>query len=180
LPVVFKMTPTVYPNDLDDKLSAKGYRKDSPTSVQVMNLEAVSPEVGQETKLNKAMSDEWLDNFCRMSAVTESNRETLKQILHNIIPQHRFAMLKSEDKVIACGLGVLQSGYIGLFDIVSDGGFRNRGYGRQLVKNILMWGKQNGAQKAYLQVMLNNAPALHLYSKIGFVEKYQYWYRVKP
>jgi len=29
-------------------------------------------------------------------------------------------------------------------------------------------------------VMLNNAPALHLYSKIGFVEKYQYWYRTKP
>jgi len=63
LPVVFKMTPTVYPNDLDDKLSAKDYRKDSPTSVQVMDLESVSPEVGQETKLNKAMSDEWLDNF---------------------------------------------------------------------------------------------------------------------
>jgi ribosomal protein S18 acetylase RimI-like enzyme len=82
--------------------------------------------------------------------------------------------------VLACGLGVLQSGYIGLFDIVTDEALRGRGYGRQVVESILAWGKQNGAQMAYLQVMLNNPPALHLYEKTGFVEKYQYWYRIKP
>ena len=71
-------------------------------------------------------------------------------------------------------------GYIGLFDIVTDPAFRNRGYGRRVVKNLLAWGRQNDAEKAYLQVMLNNAPALHLYSKIGFTEAYQYWYRIKP
>ena len=54
------------------------------------------------------------------------------------------------------------------------------GYGEQLVRNLLMWGKQQGARAAYLQVMLNNAPALRLYAKIGFLEEYQYWYRVRP
>jgi N-acetylglutamate synthase len=82
--------------------------------------------------------------------------------------------------VIAAGLGVLQADYIGLFDIVVDQEYRSRGYGQQIVKSILYWGKQNGAQRSYLQVMLNNPPALRLYSKLGFVEKYQYWYRVKP
>jgi hypothetical protein len=28
--------------------------------------------------------------------------------------------------------------------------------------------------------MLDNGPALRLYSKVGFREVYQYWYRVKP
>jgi GNAT superfamily N-acetyltransferase len=145
-----------------------------------MELEAASVQVASEVELQEDLSARWLDSFCHMSAVAEPNRKTLRQILSHIIPRHCFVSLQSNDKTFACGLGVLQSGYIGLFDIVTDKVFRGHGYGRQVVESILAWGKQNGAQKAYLQVMFNNPPALHLYSKIGFIEKYQYWYRIKP
>jgi len=180
MPVVFKITPVVSPGSLDERLSARDYRKDSLTSVQVMELGSANLQVTHEVDLQEDLSAEWLDNFCRMSAVAEPHRGTLQQILTNILPRHCFVSLMSADKVIACGLGVLQSGHIGLFDIVTDAAFRGRGYGRQIVESILAWGKQNGARRAYLQVMLNNPPALHLYSKIGFTEKYQYWYRIKP
>ena len=179
MPVVFKITPTVYSSNLDETLLVNGYRKDSHISVQLMELESINVQLTREVSLREDLSDEWLDNFCRMNAVAEQHRETLRQILINIVPRRCFVLLKSDDRVIACGLGVLQSGYIGLFGIVTDGAFRGRGYGQQLVKSILAWGKQNKAEKAYLQVLLNNAPALHLYSKIGFMEKYQYWYRIK-
>ncbi|MGG0789886.1 GNAT family N-acetyltransferase [Peribacillus simplex] len=33
---------------------------------------------------------------------------------------------------------------------------------------LIEWGKENGAEYAYLQVMLNNGSALRLYSKLGF------------
>jgi len=180
LPVVFKITPAVYPANLDEELSANGYQKDSATSVQVMELDPVNVQVAGQICLQEDLSDEWLDNFCRMSAVSEPNRVTLRQILTNIVPRRCFVSLQSDGRIIACGLGVLQSAYIGLFDIVTDSTFRRCGYGQQLVESILAWGKQNKAEKAYLQVMLNNPPALHLYEKIGFREKYQYWYRVKP
>jgi ribosomal protein S18 acetylase RimI-like enzyme len=180
LPVVFKITPKVHPGKLDGRLRANGYLKDALTSVQVMELNSVSGQTSREAHLLESLSAEWLDDFCRMSAVTSSQRKTLKQILSNITPRHCFVSLEAYDQVVACGMGVLQSGYIGLFDIVTDPAFRNRGYGRRVVKNILAWGRQNNAGKAYLQVMLNNPAALHLYSKIGFVEEYQYWYRVKP
>ncbi|MFC5734669.1 GNAT family N-acetyltransferase [Cytobacillus gottheilii] len=55
----------------------------------------------------------------------------------------------------------LGSEYIGLFDIVTTEKYRNRGYGSKLIQNILQWGKENGAKYAYLQVILNNTPALN-------------------
>ncbi len=180
LSTIFKITPASYPSDLDRILSARNYRKDSPTSVQVLDLETTSAVLGCEADLREDMPEEWLAAFCDVSAVSTSRRETLRQILTGIVPQHCFASLASDGKAVACGLGVLQAGYVGLFDIATDSAFRRRGYGRQVVESILAWSKRNGARRAYLQVMLDNVPAVRLYSKIGFAEKYQYWYRVKP
>ena len=180
LDVVYKLTPASCPETLDDTLAAKGYKKDSPTSVQLLELGSMDLKLASGVELNVSLSDPWLDAFCRMSAVDERRQESLRRILLNIVPRRCFASLTVDTRVMAAGLGVLQSGFIGLFDIVVDPEFRSRGYGRQIVESILYWGKQNGAQYSYLQVMLNNFPALHLYSKIGFTEKYQYWYRVRP
>ena len=179
LPAVFKMTSSVYPGDLDEKLHRKGYQINSPTSVQTIDVEAADFQERSKAEFQDQLSRAWLENFCRMSAVPMLHTKTLQKILMNIIPNHCFVSIKSKDKIVACGLGIVQSGYVGLFDIVTDEEFRERGYGRQIVENILEWGKQNKAQRGYLQVMLDNVPALHLYAKIGFREQYQYWYRIK-
>lgn len=178
--MVFKLTSAASPENLDDTLAARDYRKDSPTSVQLLELGSSDVKLAREAEINESLTDEWLDAFSRMSAVDEPKRESLQRILLNIVPRCCFASLIVDEKVIATGLGVLQARHIGLFDIVVDQEFRSRGYGQQIVESILYWGKQNGAQKSYLQVMLSNPPAMHLYSKIGFIEKYQYWYRIKP
>jgi GNAT superfamily N-acetyltransferase len=179
LPVVFKLTPAVYPHDLDERLAERGYQKDSLTSVQTVDLELSDLQVPSPAELQESLSDNWLGDFCAMSAISAPHEETLRQILMNIVPRHCFVSLTSNSRVVACGLGVLQSGYIGLFDIVTDPAFRKRGYGQQVVTSILAWGKGNGAKMAYLQVMLHNPPALQMYAKLGFREQYQYWYRIK-
>ncbi len=180
LDVVYKLTPASCPENLDDILEAKGYKKDSSTSVHLLELGSRDLQLANGVELKESLSAPWLNAFCCMSAVEDRRRETLRRILLNIVPRRCFASLTVDTKVIAAGLGVLQSGFIGLFDIVVDKEFRSRGYGQQIVESILCWGIQKGAQHSYLQVMLNNPPALHLYSKIGFTEKYQYWYRVRP
>lgn len=177
---VFKLTSAACPANLDENLAAKGYRKDALTSVQVLALETVKARTAHGTEFQENLSDEWLDGFCGMSAVSKTHRQALQRILLNIIPRHCFASIKVDGKLVACGLGVLQAGHIGLFDIVTQEAFRGRGYGRQVVESLLAWGRQNGASHSYLQVMLNNPPALHLYAKIGFMETYQYWYRSAP
>ena len=180
LDVVFKLSPGSHPEDLDEILSARGYRKDSPTSVQVLDLASAEIHPPKGMVFGEDLSAGWLDAFHSMTALDERYWDALQRILLNILPRHCFVSLREGARTLAVGLGVLQAGFIGLFDIVVDEAFRNRGFGAQIVESILYWGKQNGAQKAYLQVMLDNPPALHLYSKIGFVEEYQYWYRIKP
>ena len=82
-----------------------------------------------------------------------------------------------EGKVVACGLGIYQDEYFGLFDIVTDEGERGRGYGHELVESMLVWGIERGANWAYLQVTTHNVPANRLYARFGFQEAYRYWYR---
>ena len=179
LPTIFKLTEAIHPTGLDEALSAHGYQKESPTSVQVMDLEALEVKSTQEVNLQEDLSTRWLEAYCNMNAVSEKNFDTLRQILMSIAPHHCFVSATYENQIVACGVGVLQSAHIGLFSILTDEKFRRQGYGNRVIDQILSWGKQNGAQKAYLQVELNNATARRVYSKLGFVEKYQYWYRIK-
>jgi len=178
LDVVFKMTASAQPDNLDQALAAKGYKADSRTSVQVLELNSVDKAASQAALLTEDV-DEWLPAFCRLSKVSQRHEPTLKQLLHNLVPARRLASVRHQGRVVACGMGVLQEEFVGLFDIVTDADFRRQGFGKQLVLNLLAWGKRNGADTAYLQVMLNNEPALHLYSGLGFKEVYTYWYRIK-
>jgi GNAT superfamily N-acetyltransferase len=105
-------------------------------------------------------------------------------MLNNIIPARCFVALRQDDRqdseTVAVGLSVVERGYLGFFDIVTAAHMRNQGLGTQLMLHLLQWGCANGAQRAYLQVMRNNAPALRMYGKLGFKEIYRYWYRIKP
>lgn len=177
LPVVFKMTKAAQPENLDAILADKGYELNSPTSVQIAELGNIDPSPNAES--TKMLTEEWFAHFCRMNNIAERNKSTLLQILTSIELPKCFVTVRDNRKAIACGMSVLQGQYIGLFDIVTDASFRNKGFGKQTVRRLLAWGKQNGARRAYLQVMENNAPALQLYSKIGFTPVYQYWYRIK-
>ncbi len=177
LPVVFKMTSAAQPENLDTLLDARGYVIDSPTSVQTMELrDGDSP---LDARLDAMLTEEWLAAFCRLGAIDDARQATLRQMLASIVPQKCFAAIVEADQIVACGLGVRQGDHIGFYDIVTDKSFRQRGYGKRLMQSLLAWGKQNGARHAYLQVMLNNPPALQLYARLGFKEIYQYWYRIK-
>lgn len=89
------------------------------------------------------------------------------------------AVLVEDGVEIACGLGVLNKGLFGLFDIGTLSAKRNQGYGAKLLNGMLSWAVQNGATDSYLQVVADNAPAISLYRKLGFQDCYEYWYRIK-
>lgn len=180
LPVVFKMTAASEPQDLDSVLAHGGYQADAYTSVQTCDLRGAGQPPAPGAMLVGELTEPWLTAFCGMSSIAEPRVPTLRRILGSIVPQRRFASIHVEGQIIACGMGVLEGGFLGLFDIVTDSQCRRQGYARQLVGSLLAWGQQQAAHTSYLQVMLNNEPALGLYRELGFAEQYRYWYRVRP
>jgi len=176
---VFRITPLAHPEHLDEILANAGFEKKDVSSVQVMDLISLQAEVTGDIRFWSEFSHDWLDSFVHLDGVTLS-KESLTAILRNIASKKCFAVLLKDNQVVSCGLGVLENQYIGLFEVITAKTERRKGFGKELILNILNWAKQNGAQKAYLQVVMNNKPALNLYSKLGFQEVYQYFYRIKP
>ena len=179
LPSVFKMTAASTPEGLDTRLDELGYRTDSLTSVQTLYLKNGQHQIISTIDLTSADLEEWHSAFARMNNVSADRRTTHENILHAILPDKCYASINMDGQIIGCGLGVLQAGYLGIFDIVIDPDHRGQGQGKHLMDALLAWGQAQGAHTAYLQVMNNNKAALKLYEKLGFQEQYCYWYRIK-
>jgi RimJ/RimL family protein N-acetyltransferase len=176
---IYKISPFVHLENLDEILEDKGYSLIDSTSVQTLKLDNIKEPHLNSVKIKETVTAEWLNNFCKLNNIENENMGTMERMLSNIKTKKGFISLYDKDQVIACGFGVIEREYIGLYDIVTDLNYRNQGFGEQMILNLLRWGKENGARYSYLAVVLNNKAALRLYSKIGFAQIYKYWYRVK-
>ncbi len=180
LPVVYKLTAAACPSDLDCSLDAKGYDYIGETSVQTLSLSQIGERPKVHVESSHRQDRKWFDHYCHWNHVREADRQTLKQMLDNIAAETCYMLITDNyGNPCACGLGVIEDRYIGLFDIVTNKKERKQGYGTQLIQHLLHWGKENGADFAYLQVVRENKSAFTLYTKLGFEEMYTYWYRVK-
>lgn len=176
LPPIFRLTPLAQEN-LDQALQARGYKKLHPTRVMVLSLDDWDFSVPQGQNIRELPLEQWMGVFSEISGSLIEKQPAHAQILRNILTPHLTAALEISGKWVACGLGVLEGEWFGLFDIVTHPDYRQQGLGTQLVGRMLAWAKSQGSSKSYLQVMENNAPALGLYAKFGYVDAYGYWYR---
>lgn len=178
LPTIFRLLSFSEESQrLDQLLAQRGYCTVDRTLVWVLSLPC---ELVTENPAVRAISlTDWLPIYGqwsnRSSELQHVHRELLEQILSPVL----FAVLYQQGTPVACGLGVLEHEVFGLFDIVTDPEQRRKGYGMQLVTSMLDWGKQQGAQSTYLQVVDTNLAAQQMYAKLGFQESYHYWYRLQ-
>lgn len=183
LDVIFKLTAANF--ELDKLLEEQGYAQRNPTLVQTLDLNAnksfsKSLASSDELSLTAKPTEKWLNAVEAINNIKPENSQTLRQMLPLMVPSACFAAITREDRIVATGMAVLERGYVGLFDIATASEHRQQGLAYNVVNNLLEWGRQHGATKAYLQVVEENTAARNLYRKIGFSDSYQYWYRVKP
>ena len=177
LPTVFRLPSFCVPAGLDALLEARGYRQIDETLVYARDLAALEWSALPEMTLHMLALDEWLPIYSRMSGSTENQQDVHRAILEAIQNERMQFALFVQGSAVACGLGVLEDRYFGVFDIVTAPTWRRRGYGSQLVGGMLDWARRRDAQYAYLQVVGTNVPALRMYHALGFSEAYRYWYR---
>ncbi len=177
---VFKITPYIQPADLDEMLLERGYHQVEPSSVRVLDLEGLPvPDSRYVVQVQDELSEAWLDIFAEFTELSAANRNTLRRMLSASHLKQGYASVLKDGKPMACGLGIIQHGYLGLYDIVTSPAHRRQGIAEQLLLGMFQWGREQGAKTSFLQVVLANYGASALYDKLGFQEIYQYWYRVR-
>jgi N-acetylglutamate synthase len=179
IPACFKLTEIAQPKDIEKILHSRGYEHALDLSVQLMNINNLIPDFDKKANISEMTDDRWLDSYLKMNQMDLSTKSEYKKILDQIILPKSLLTIESNGLVIGCGLGVVEDTYLGLFDIVIDKKYRNQGFGKMVIDNLLKWGRNKGAEIAYLQVLTDNAPAIRMYEKLGFKEVYKYWYRIK-
>ncbi|MDR1178549.1 MAG: GNAT family N-acetyltransferase [Spirochaetaceae bacterium] len=179
LPVIYKLVDCAEHRMLDKQLERLGYEKIDSTSVQVCNT--LKPVAGKITgiKISDGFTDSWIQALLNCNKIRQSQIETIMLMLNNILAKKIVVYKKEEGSIIGCGYGVVEKSWVGIFDIIVREDMRGRGYGEEIVRSLLASAKNAGALRAYLQVVDTNDAAKNLYKKLGFREKYQYWYRKK-
>ena len=175
---IFRLLSFNQPEAFDDQLAADGYDLLDLTHVMIHPLDQLS---AQDSRTQVAPLAEWLDIFHRLDQTKlGAEKQRLHQAILEQIPGRLFPLILTEDgEPAACGLGVLDGGALGLFDIVTAENHRRKGLGSSLVNSLLVLGKSSGAQASFLQVTAKNGAAGRIYVKSGFKILYKYWYRAK-
>ncbi|MGD8280549.1 MAG: GNAT family N-acetyltransferase [Gemmatimonadota bacterium] len=174
---LFRMTPFSEPG-LDEYLEKRGYEPFNRTVVLFRAASGVPPEMPY-VELVEVELHEWLGRYAGFTGMP-ATPAPMRHIIEKSAGRALTGLLRAgqPERAVACGLAVLDEGFLGLFDLVVEPSERRKGYGDELVRRLVAWGSGHGARLVYLQVTLDNEPALALYDKLGFERAYEYWYRV--
>lgn len=178
LPTVFKITDAT-PTAFDNYLQSQNYEIVTPTYL-LTNDSLPSGTDSSNVTVFQGINPIWRDHCFRLNGLIDTQKAaTAAVMMANMQNDIVCAQMEADGKIIACGLCVMERGYAGLYDIVVDPKYRQKGCGTGLCRSLLSEAAKQGAKTAYLQVTADNKPAVALYEKLGYQHCYQYWYRVK-
>ncbi len=183
-PCIFKISPLTSPA-LELFLEERGYEVEHRVDNMVLDLSSVGdaplPDPALPLVLGDRVDDEWLEGLFALKGTENATHRKVVPSMYAAIPKDEITVkvFDKEGRIAATGLGILDRGYVGVYAIHVREDCRRMGLAERIVQTILREGKKQGASKAYLQVVSDNDPAICLYEKLGFIQEYSCWFRVK-
>lgn len=163
---------------LDATLAGAGWRSFNPTAVlvaDVADMLAACPEQPPLPPVRHAPRPDatWLAGYrYRGRDLPEAAVQVLTRAA-----EPTFAAVDDADGPVAVARGVVDQGWLGVTALTVAERVRRRGMGRHVMRELALWGRSRGAERIYLQVAEDNAPALRLYAGLGFGPHHRYHYR---
>jgi N-acetylglutamate synthase len=133
-------------------------------------------DAGCDIRLEELPSADWLSAYhYRGGALPEQAVRLLSR--HDRV---RFASISVDRQVRAIARGAVDEGWLGVTAVEVEQGYRRRGLASLLMRALVGWGREQGADQCYLQVDTGNTAALALYQRLNFTEHHRYHYRLAP
>ena len=177
VPCTVRVTPALEQHDLDI-LHQEGFAQKDTTFVKILPLGGV-PAADPTVTLMPPPHQDWLGAYATLTQTSQAEYQVINSMLSQVQGEMILASLKHEGAIVSVGRAVVRNGLMGLFQIATDPTARRQGHAHRLVQSLLAWGRQQGAMRAYLQVVDENIAARALYRSIGFKTFYGYTYFVK-
>ena len=158
------------------RLEALGLHGQGDTVVKTLTLSDIVVSPSLSCVVTDIMTPDWMIAYGDAHDTAEEERQAIARTLSRVTVRQAFAVLYEGGRPVASGRGAVADGWVGLFQISTVPDARRRGFGQAIVGSLLAWGRQAGADRAYLQVELKNDVARRLYRSFGFETAYVYSY----
>lgn len=174
----FRETP-LCPPDFAAALVAADYQVGEESHVMVAEIPKGCVSDTSVRVQNNA-DDAWLAAYRSMVPIAEAEMPALRSILSGIAVSARYLTLWNDGRPVAACLGVIDRGWVGLYKVATHPQARGQGFAGRLIRALYAEAAGQGASRSYLQVGVENQPALALYRRLGFTPLYNYRYYRKP
>ncbi len=180
LPCLFRVTPFSRPAGLDRALADRGFAAEDQS--RVMTLALRRPFEPPKHRLRELDIDEFARRAgeLRGSTQRQAAAHAARLVASSPLLKARRLALAEGGQVLAIGQSTQEGDLVGLYDIVTAEAARKRGLATALTTELLRRALEDGAAVAYLQVTADNIAARRIYRRLGFVDRYAYWYRAEP
>jgi ribosomal protein S18 acetylase RimI-like enzyme len=116
------------------------------------------------------VTDDWMSVYGRTAGIDPAVVRAVMQSGDDV------GFARIGDPAVAIGRGVVTGDWMGVQAVEVAPEHRRRGLATAVVDALLEWGASRGALSAYLQTLPDNAAAVALYDRYGFVTHHTYRY----
>lgn len=173
---LFRVTPLAGPGVIA-VLDAEGWAPFEESRVLTMALptDLAMPE---GVEVLDGTDARYLDAFTELAGHNRRTRDTLAALVNLVACRNAGIVIRdTAGEPLAAALAVNALGTGIYTNVVTRADKRRQGLGRKLMQGALAWTREAGATDAAIQVVSENAPAVNLYTSLGFEEAYRYHYR---